>query len=82
MGGVHVYRDKKGDPNGRAPLEVVPADKQREALKFVIDTTFHDESYGLTPELLQRLASDRWLDDYSSLDDAAWPIHDSIMGIL
>jgi hypothetical protein len=26
IGGVHVYRDKKGDPNGRAPLSVVPAE--------------------------------------------------------
>ncbi|MBW3596712.1 MAG: zinc-dependent metalloprotease, partial [Planctomycetes bacterium] len=80
IGGVHVYRDKKGDPDGRPPLEVVPAERQREALKFVINTTFHDDAYGLTPELLQRLANDRWLDGSRSLSEAAWPIHDSIMG--
>lgn len=81
VGGVHVYRDKKGDPNGRPPLEVVPAEKQREALKFVIDNTFRDEAYGLNPDLLRRMASDRWLDEGPRLDDATWPIHDSIMGM-
>lgn len=81
IGGVHVYRDKKGDPKGRPPLEVVAADKQRDALKFVIANSFHDDAYGLTPELLQRMASDRWLDDSYTPDDATWPIHDSIMGL-
>jgi hypothetical protein len=33
IGGAHVYREKKGDPNGRAPIEVVDAAKQREALR-------------------------------------------------
>jgi hypothetical protein len=79
IGGVHVYRDKKGDPNGRAPLAVVPADKQRQALKFVVEQTFNDEAYGLTPDLLQRMVADRWLD--SGLDEADWPIHDTIMGM-
>lgn len=81
IGGMHVYRDKKGDANGRPPLEVVSADKQRKALNFVINSTFHDDAYGLNPELMQRLANDRWLDSASSLEDAAWPIHDSIMGV-
>lgn len=80
IGGVHLYRDKKGDPNGRPPLEVVPAEKQRKAINFVINSTFHDDAYGLTPELMQRLVSERWLDNYSRLGDATWPIHDNIMG--
>jgi hypothetical protein len=79
IGGVHVYRDKKGDPNGRAPLNVVSAEKQRQALKFVIDNTFSDDSYGLTPELLQRMTSEQWLD--RGLDDVDWPVHDTIMGM-
>ncbi|MFO1002914.1 MAG: zinc-dependent metalloprotease [Planctomycetaceae bacterium] len=31
IGGAHVNRDKKGDPNGRKPIVVVPADTQRKA---------------------------------------------------
>jgi hypothetical protein len=26
IGGAHVNRDKKGDPNGRKPIEVVPVE--------------------------------------------------------
>jgi hypothetical protein len=81
IGGVHVYRDKKGDPNGRPPLAIVPADKQRQAIKFVIDNTFSDEAYGLTPELLQRMTSERWLDSGGGLDEVDWPVHDTIMGM-
>ena len=82
LGGAFVYRDKKGDPNGRKPIEVVSADQQRAALQFVIDTTFNDEAFGLTPELAAAMGLDKWSDDfYSFMSDATWPIHDRIMGI-
>ncbi|MGH7201013.1 MAG: zinc-dependent metalloprotease, partial [Planctomycetaceae bacterium] len=82
IGGVHVHRDKKGDPNARVPLEVVPADQQREALKFVIENTFRDDAYGLRPELLAHMTTDKWLDEgYDSFDDSTWPVHDKIMGL-
>ncbi len=82
LGGAFIYRDKKDDKNARLPIEVVPAKKQRDALKFVIENTFRDESFGLTPELLQRMTLDKWWDDFSSvLSDSTWPIHDRIMGI-
>ena len=84
VGGVHIYRDKKGDKNGRKPIEVVPADKQRKALKFVIEHTFKDEAFGLTPELLAHMTTDKWLDGngyFSAFQDATWAVHDRIMGI-
>ena len=84
IGGVHVYRDKKGDKNGRPPFEVVPADKQRAALKFVIEHSFRDEAYGLTPELLKHMTTDKWLDGSGfsrAISDSTWPIHDRIMGM-
>ena len=85
LGGAFVYRDKKGDKNGRLPIEVVPAKKQRDALNFVIENTFKDEAFGLTQDLLRRMTVDKWLDDMSFmssvLSDATWPIHDRIMGI-
>ena len=82
LGGAFIYRDKKGDPGNRLPIEVVPAKKQRDALKFVIENTFQDEAFGLTQDLLQRMTVDKWLDDMSSfLDESTWPIHDRIMGI-
>ncbi|MBN2592858.1 MAG: zinc-dependent metalloprotease [Sedimentisphaerales bacterium] len=85
LGGAFVYRDKKGDKGGRLPIEVVSAKKQRDALNFVIENTFRDEVFGLTPDLLRRMTVDKWLDDMSftssALSDATWPIHDRIMGI-
>lgn len=84
LGGTWIHRDKKGDPNGRKPIEVVPAATQREALNFVIDNTFFDEAYSLTPELLVHLVADSWRDDagsFSTMNEAAWPVHDQIMAI-
>jgi hypothetical protein len=84
LGGAFVYRVHKGDPDAPAPLEVVPAEKQREALQFVIDSTFYDEAYGLTPEVLRYLTVEKWFDDggISGLtQDATWPVHDRVLGI-
>jgi hypothetical protein len=81
IGGVFLSRDKKGDKDARIPMQVVPADQQRAALKFVIDNSFRDEAFGLTPELLQHLATDLWLDESRSTDQSDWPVHDRIMGI-
>lgn len=82
LGGAFVYQDKKGDKNARLPIEVVPTQKQRDALNFVIEHTFKDKSFGLTEELLRRMTVDKWLDDWhSALSDPTWPIHDRIMGI-
>ncbi len=84
VGGAFVNRDKKGDPGDRPPVEVVPAAQQREALKFVIETSFNDEAYGLTPKLLERMSVDKWLDggSHSSMsNEATWPIHDRILGV-
>lgn len=82
VGGAFVNRDKKGDPGNRPPVEVVPAEQQRAALKFVIETTFLDESYGLTPELLERMSADIWLDAGNrGSSEATWPIHDRILGV-
>jgi hypothetical protein len=75
-----VHRDKKGDPKGRPPIEVVPAKTQREALKFVLESTFRDEAYALTPELLARLTKDFLGQDFASMSgDPTWPVHDRIL---
>lgn len=82
IGGAFVNRDKKGDPEGRKPVEVVPADQQRKALRFVVENSFKDSAYGLTPELVQSMGLDKWMDNRASfMDETTWPIHDRIMGI-
>jgi hypothetical protein len=80
VGGAHVVRDKKGDPGERAPVTPVDAATQREALAFVIDNSFHDDAFGLTPELLKHMTVEKWYDDGSAGDDPAWRVHDRVMG--
>ncbi|MFK7882770.1 MAG: zinc-dependent metalloprotease [Phycisphaerales bacterium] len=84
VGSAYVYRDQKGDPNGRVPIDPVPADQQREAMNFVISNSFHDEAFGITPELLRHTTVDKWFDDQGfrdALADATLPIHDQVMGV-
>ncbi len=85
IGGAFVNRDRKGDPNGRVPLNPVPADQQRAALQFVIENTFRDEAFGLTPELLNKMTIDKWLDlgieMMGTAGEPTWPLHDQIMGL-
>jgi hypothetical protein len=82
IGGTFLNRDKKGDKNARVPMKPVPVKTQREALAFVIENAFRDEAFGLTPDLLNHLATDQWLDNRFFLyEDADWPVHDRIMGI-
>ena len=82
IGGSFVNRDKKGDPGNRYPITPVPAEKQREALEFMLENAFNDEAFGLNTELLRRMGTERWLDSVSSLAvDTAWPVHEKVMGI-
>jgi hypothetical protein len=84
IGGSHINRDLKGDPGDREPIENIPADKQRRALQFVIDNSFNDDAFGLSPELLRKMTLDKWWDNGGMDDifeDPTWPVHDRIMGI-
>jgi len=84
IGGSYVLRDKKGDPGDRTPVTPVEPEKQRDALRFVIDNSFYDEAFGLNADLLRHLTNDRWWDagGFGQIyQDPAWPVHDRIMGI-
>ncbi|MED5287271.1 MAG: zinc-dependent metalloprotease, partial [Planctomycetota bacterium] len=83
IGGAFVSRHKKGDIKDKAPVEVVPVKQQRAALEFIINSTFDDAVYGLTPDLLKYMSASHWRSSSrrSSSSDHNWPIHDRIMGI-
>ncbi len=84
IGGAHVARDHKGDPNARPPVTVVPVEKQRAALRYVIESSFRDQAFGLSPELMKFMTVDKWADQGGMRDmfeDSAFPVHDRIMGI-
>ena len=60
VGGEAMHRDHAGDPNGRDPFVPVKAAKQREALKLLQDRILTDKPFQFSPQLLRRLAADRW----------------------
>jgi hypothetical protein len=60
VGGVYIHRDHKGDPNGKPPHVIVPADKQRDALKLVEEQVFNDKPFQFPPELYNHMAPSRW----------------------
>lgn len=57
-GGVHVNRDHKGDANARPPLQVVPAERQRQAMQLIVKRAFAAPSYDA--DVLSHLAATRW----------------------
>ncbi len=83
IGGTYINRDRKGDTGDRDPVIPVEPEMQRRALAFVISNSFHDEAFGLTPELLAKMSTDKWWDMgfQAILADPAWNVHDSILGV-
>ena len=77
VGGTFINRDKKGDPQERAPLTPVSTKDQRAALEFVMENIFHDEAFGLNTELLRYMTKDHW----SRFDTPTWPVHDRVMSL-
>ncbi len=76
LGGSFLHRRHKGDGDDVPPVLPVPASQQRQALDFIIQQTFFDEAFGLTPKLLQHMTSDKWGRQAASAD---WQVHDTIM---
>jgi hypothetical protein len=82
LGGSFVHRDRKGDPNARTPVVAVDPQQQRDALAWVIDHSFDDDVYGLTPEVIAHMTVDKWSDQSpGDRSDPTWPVHNSIMGV-
>ncbi len=81
LGGSTTTRSRKGDPNALAPITPISATQQRQALAFIIENTFRDEAYGLTPALTKYLTVDKWWDMENHFDNPNWPVHDKVLGI-
>jgi hypothetical protein len=84
LGGLHVRRDHHGDPQGRDPLCAVPAARQREALRFLQEKVLTDKPFRYPPELLKKLAPERWLhwgNEYSLSSGVEFPLYSRILAI-
>ena len=84
IGGSSINRDHSGDPNGRLPFENIPRAKQREALTFLNEAVFGEQALTISPEVLTRFGSNRWLQDWNS--NTTWngrldyPWHEQLAG--
>ncbi|MCZ6698974.1 MAG: zinc-dependent metalloprotease [Planctomycetota bacterium] len=59
-GGQYFQRDHKGDQDGRPPIRVVEAEKQRDSVAFVCKFIFAEDAFEIDPELLSHLAPGRF----------------------
>jgi len=79
IGGATTARDHRGDPNGRPAIVDVPAARQREALAFIARDGLGEHVYQFRPELLRRLAPNRWYHWGANPFDAGridFPLHE------
>ena len=73
IGGLTLRSDRAG--SGRAPLEPVPVEKQRAALKLLAGTVFAADSFRFPPSFLRRLSvSDFDIDDARDLGRSVPPV--------
>ncbi|MCH8270060.1 MAG: zinc-dependent metalloprotease [Planctomycetes bacterium] len=79
LGGTYTNRLKKGDSDEIVPITPVSAEIQRAALELIIDNTFNDETFGLTPELLRHMTASR--EDPFARGEEAYSVHDRILGV-
>jgi hypothetical protein len=84
VGGEYMHRDHRGDPKGRDPFVPVTGAKQRDALKFLQEHILNDKPFHFSPELLRKLAADRWLHwgtERMALSSVDFPLYDRILAI-
>jgi hypothetical protein len=82
IGGVYHYRDHFGDPGNRVPFAPVPAAQQREALNLIRDNLFAPGAFRFSPQLLNKLTTDRFPDfsNFASFEQRPdYPIHQQIL---
>ena len=80
VGGQVFNRDRRGDPGGRQPFEVVSLEKQREAIDVLQQYVFAADAFDFSPQLIRQLAPSRWW-HWGSLPVVArldYPIYDTI----
>ncbi|MGB3495352.1 MAG: zinc-dependent metalloprotease [Elainellaceae cyanobacterium] len=81
VGGQVFNRDRRGDPGGRQPFELVPLAQQRQALQVLDDYVFSSEAFNFPPNLVSRLAPSRWWHWGSTpaMVRLDYPVYDSIL---
>lgn len=83
VGGLYFARDHKGDPDGRLPFTPVSAERQRQAVQFMVDQAFAPDAFEFEADVLNKMAPNRYSDwgnstFFSPID---FPIHGMVGGM-
>jgi hypothetical protein len=80
IGGLYVSRSHKGDEGAPKPLEVIPPQRQREALLLLEEQVFGDTPFSFPPDLYNQLAASHW-DHWGTqiVERGDYPVHDIIL---
>jgi hypothetical protein len=83
IGGIYTNRAHIGNSGGKVPYTAVPAAEQRKALSLLATKVFAADVFTLSPDLLNRLAGERYEDFEGSIwrGRLDYPIHSIIAGI-
>ncbi len=83
IGGERFKRTNPWDLKGQRPFEPIPAEVQREALTILERDVFSPEAISLSPDLVDLLAPDLWLDSAqtSEVNSLDYPLYDQILGV-
>ncbi|RMG07991.1 MAG: DUF5117 domain-containing protein [Planctomycetota bacterium] len=81
VGGQKVSRLHKGDPGDPLPLEPVPAEVQRRALKLVCERVLARGNFDLPPRLLRALGSENWRHWGTRPEPHAFPYHQTVLDL-
>ncbi len=83
VGAEHIHRDHRGD-SSRDPLAPVKAARQREALRFLQEHILTDRPFQFPPELLRKLAADRWYhwgNEGTVFNSVEYPLYQRVLAI-
>ena len=83
IGGQNISRNYKGDADEVPPIRILPAQKQRQALDFLVRHVFSDQAFQYDPEILNKLSPGRWAHwDSDNFDRVReYPLHDRVASI-
>jgi hypothetical protein len=84
VGGVELHRDHRGDANGRDPFVPLTGARQRNALKFLQEHILTDKPFSFPPDLLRKLAADRWMhwgNEQNVMRNVDYTLYDRILRI-
>ena len=84
IGSTYINNNFKGDKDELTPIAEVSGAKQREALELILENSFEDDAFGITPELLRHLSRDYWWDPEGMRGftaDPNFPVHDFVGGV-